>query len=77
MALDSPADGECSLALIVNGEARRVRAGTLAQLIDHLEFGTVRVATAVNGDFVAERARASHVLKEGDRVEIVAPRQGG
>ena len=36
-----------------------------------------RVATAVNEDFVPAARRGAHTLQEGDRVEIVAPRQGG
>jgi thiamine biosynthesis protein ThiS len=31
----------------------------------------------LNGHFVAARARETTPLAEGDRVEIVAPRQGG
>ena len=34
-------------------------------------------ATAVNGEFVARHARAATQLSAADRVEIVAPRQGG
>ena len=36
-----------------------------------------KVATAVNEDFVPAARRGAHMLQEGDRVEIVAPRQGG
>ena len=32
---------------------------------------------AVNGAFVPRQARAATLLAEGDKVEIVAPRQGG
>ena len=35
------------------------------------------VATALNGAFVPKRLRAETPLREGDRIEIVAPRQGG
>ncbi len=37
----------------------------------------MRVATAVNESFVATSERPAQELKEGDRVEIVAPMQGG
>ena len=40
-------------------------------------IGEAKVATALNGEFVPARARAATPLKEGDRIEIVAPRQGG
>jgi sulfur carrier protein len=61
----------------VNGEPQRVRARTLADLIVELGYADARVATARNGDFVPERARASTELRAGDSIEIVAPRQGG
>jgi sulfur carrier protein len=35
------------------------------------------VATALNGHFVAARARETTRLAHGDKIEIVAPRQGG
>lgn len=63
-------------AIIVNGEPSPVRAATLADLLAALGIGG-RIATALNGDFVPERARESTRLKAGDRVEIVSPRQGG
>ena len=63
--------------LIVNGEARKVDATTLAQVLDALGHGGATVATAVNGDFVAAGERDETALSDGDRVEILAPRQGG
>lgn len=63
--------------LTVNGEARDVAARSLAELLDELGYGGQKVATAVNGEFVAERARVGLQLAAGDAVEIVAPRQGG
>lgn len=63
--------------VVVNGEPRSTRAGSLAALLIEAGYGESKVATALNGDFVPERARASAVLEDGDRIEIVAPRQGG
>jgi sulfur carrier protein len=65
-----------SVSLIVNGAAMTVAAESLAALLAEAGFAG-RVATAVNGDFVAERARAETKLKPGDRIEILTPRQGG
>ena len=62
------------LTLVLNGERREVRARTLADLLAEAGFGGLKVATAVNGDFVPERARAATDLADGDRVEVVAPR---
>jgi sulfur carrier protein len=65
-----------SVSLIVNGAAITVDAETLAALLVEAGFAG-RVATAVNGNFVAERARAETKLQPGDRIEILTPRQGG
>lgn len=63
--------------LIVNGASFDGDAATLADLVAQLGYGAQRVATAVNGDFVASSDREAYTLKAGDRIEIVAPRQGG
>lgn len=60
----------------VNGDAVTTQAATLADLLAELEL-TGRIATARNGDFVPERARAATRLERGDRIEIVSPRHGG
>ncbi|MDE2306833.1 MAG: sulfur carrier protein ThiS [Xanthomonadaceae bacterium] len=65
------------MQIIVNGDARDVDAGTLAQALERLDYAAAVVATAVNGHFVPALARASTALCDGDRVEIVAPMQGG
>lgn len=65
------------MKLIVNGEAQEVAAATLAEALDVLGYGEAKVATAVNEDFVPAGLRAGHALSDGDRIEIVAPRQGG
>ena len=61
----------------VNGESKEVAAATLDAALDELGYGGAKVATAVNEDFVPAAARARTELAEGDRLEIVAPRQGG
>lgn len=61
----------------LNGEGREIRVRTLGELCDTLGYGGTRVATAVNGAFVAKRERPACQLAENDRVEIVSPRQGG
>ncbi len=64
------------MKIVLNGEARDVRAQNLAELLDECGF-TGRVATAVNEDFVPSSLRIAHKLTNGDRVEVVAPMQGG
>jgi len=65
------------MKLVVNGEDRDVAAATLAEALQSLDFAEAKVATALNGEFVPARAREATSLKDGDRIEIVAPRQGG
>jgi sulfur carrier protein len=65
------------LRFIVNGEPRAIAAATLAEALAALDYEGAVVATALNGAFVPKRQRAATALKEGDRIEIVAPRQGG
>lgn len=65
------------IALTVNGAPRETFAETLAELVVSEDLGQVRIATAVNGAFVAARVRSEHRLQAGDRVEIVSARQGG
>lgn len=62
---------------LVNGETVECKAHTLGQLLVELGYGASKVATALNGEFVPEKARGATTITEGDAVEIVAPRQGG
>ena len=61
----------------VNGEDRDVTAATLDAALRELGYGSLRVATAVDGDFVPAGERAALALAEGSAVEILAPMQGG
>ena len=65
------------MKLIVNGTAVESAAVSLADVLDDLGKSDAKVATAVNEAFVPAGQRGTHILHEGDRIEIVAPRQGG
>ena len=65
------------MKIIVNGAELELGVATLAEALEALDYGGAVVATALNGHFVAARARAVTQLAEGDKIEIVAPRQGG
>ena len=65
------------MRLVVNGEPREVEAATLAKALAALDYEGATVATALNGEFVPARSREATPVKDGDRIEIVAPRQGG
>ncbi|KIC40886.1 MAG: sulfur carrier protein ThiS [Ruegeria sp.] len=64
------------MKIILNGEPRVVQAMTLTDLLTECGL-TGRVATAVNEEFVASSLRMSCRLKDGDRVEVLSPMQGG
>jgi sulfur carrier protein len=66
-----------AIPIQLNGERVETDARTLAELVAAQGFAETAVATAVNGAFVPRQARAATQLAEGDKVEIVAPRQGG
>ncbi|RTM01031.1 sulfur carrier protein ThiS [Ancylobacter rudongensis] len=65
------------MKIIVNGEPADTAAATLASLLAELELADAIVATALNGDMVRAARREATPLAEGDRVEILAPMQGG
>jgi sulfur carrier protein len=74
---DTQTEGSCRVELHLNGTATVSRAGTLQGLLVEQGFAGLRVATAVNGSFVPEHARAATALRAGDRVEVLTARQGG
>lgn len=65
------------MKIMVNGVELDVAAATLAEALERLDYGGKVVATAVNGRFVQARARPATQLADGDKIEIVAPMQGG
>jgi len=52
-------------------------ATTLAEALVELGYDSPAVATALNGAFVARDTRAATELAAGDRLEVLAPMQGG
>lgn len=65
------------MKLIINGEEQQVEAGTLSALLSALDYEGDWLATALNGDLVPRAERARTALNDGDRIEILAPKQGG
>jgi sulfur carrier protein len=65
------------MKILVNGVWRDTGAVKLAAALGELGYGDKVVATAVNGEFVSTEARAHTTLADGDRVEVLAPMQGG
>ena len=65
------------MRISLNGESRQSEAKTLGALLAEYDYRSQQVATALNGSFVHRHLRDQTVLKEGDKVEIVAPIEGG
>jgi sulfur carrier protein len=65
------------MKILVNGAWRETQREELAGALEELGYGGSVVSTAVNGEFIAAALRARTVLAEGDRVEVLAPMQGG
>ena len=74
------------MKIAVNGawhELRTVAAApgarslTLEAVLLDLGYADGIVATALNGEFVPATARRETSVQDGDRVEVLAPMQGG
>jgi len=65
------------MKILVNGAWRETLARELSAVLEELGYGGSVVSTAVNGEFVAAAARPGTPLAEGDRLEVLAPMQGG
>ena len=65
------------MRILVNGAWRDTQAVDLAAALKELGYGEAVVATALNGEFVPADSRPGVCLADGDRVEVLAPMQGG
>ena len=65
------------MKIVLNGEPTEVRAARLSELLCELGYEDGAFATAVNESFVPATERESVALSEGDRLEVLSPRQGG
>jgi sulfur carrier protein len=63
--------------ILVNGAWCETAAADLESALEALGYGGSIVATALNGEFVPVSSRRDAILAEGDRLEVLAPMQGG
>jgi len=62
----------------VNGEVKELENGlNISQMIEALEYKVKGFAVAVNTTFVPIAHYAETIIKEGDKIDILAPVQGG
>lgn len=65
------------MRLIVNGEPKEIAARSVEALLGELDYAGTHLAVAVNHDVVPRSKWAEVALRDGDKVEIITPRQGG
>lgn len=65
------------MKITLNGVEREVTECQLDQALRELGYCDGAIATAVNGHFIPKTQRLDIVLLDGDRIEVVAPMQGG
>ncbi len=63
--------------ILVNAEPRDISSATLTDALIELGFDNPAIATAVNGTFVPRENRDLVQISDGDRLEVLAPMQGG
>ena len=62
----------------VNGEIKEIKEGlNVNELIKALNYTTPGFAIAVNTTFVPILAYKTTIIKDGDKIDILAPVQGG
>jgi len=66
------------VSILLNGEERELRAGTVAELLAELgEAARPGLAVALNGEVVPRRRWGEQDLRDGDALEVVGAVQGG
>ncbi len=66
------------MEVFVNGEARELAEGmTVTRLLEAMDLTGKRLAVEVNLEIVPRSAHLTHVLRAGDRVEVVHAIGGG
>lgn len=65
------------MRIVLNGKPCDLCAARLDRALAELGYQGAKVATAVNGGFVARSARDTTELRDGDALEVIAPMQGG
>jgi len=63
--------------IYVNGIETLIENNDLNSVLVQLGYQNVTIATAINGDFVPLSLRTKSTMQDGDKLEILAPMQGG
>jgi sulfur carrier protein len=65
------------MRVIINGEAREISSASVDALLGELDYEGTHFAIALNYDVVPRNRWAQTLLRSGDEIEIITPRQGG
>jgi sulfur carrier protein len=66
------------ITVSVNGENKSLQEGlNIIEMIEALEYKTKGFAVAVNMTFIPIAQYKETTIKEGDKIDILAPVQGG
>jgi sulfur carrier protein len=65
------------MRVIVNGEVREIASQSVDALLGELDYEGTHFAIAVNYDVLPKSRWAQTLIKAGDEIEIITPRQGG
>ncbi len=63
--------------LYINGKKEEVESERLIDLLTQKFCATDKFAVAVNEQFINRQSYSDFLLKEGDKLELVVPVQGG
>ncbi|MET0546829.1 MAG: sulfur carrier protein ThiS [Caulobacterales bacterium] len=77
MSLTSLSEGYAPMRIIVNGDAREVKAATIADLLTILEAPQKGLAVERNRAIVPKSLYKSTLILDGDEIEIVQFVGGG
>jgi|TARA_B110000503_G_scaffold31465_1_gene50775 sulfur carrier protein len=61
----------------VNGQRKTISIAKLTMALEELGYKHMKLATALNGEFISVNERNNTNLKEGDKLEVLSPQQGG
>ena len=61
----------------LNGANKTVAATTVAELLHECGFNPDKIAVAINMEFIPRSSYAQHALCVDDKVDVLAPVQGG
>ena len=65
------------MQIILNGKTIETQQITLEGLLQEQSYGDWNVAIAIDGEFIPKTQRKNTVLGNNQKIEIVAPMQGG